>query len=139
MGWWATKNENEAIFSNPGVTLSAKRSAVELVSSRDHAVVRYSDAASPAGKGQLMATEALAGTCGGRSVLMISRARSCRETVERAAGDYARPIHHMRVDHGDHARNIPTVRRTTSHSSATAPRVSILANTSSRVRAGLAP
>jgi hypothetical protein len=21
MGWWATKSENEAIFSNPGVTL----------------------------------------------------------------------------------------------------------------------
>jgi hypothetical protein len=38
-----------------------------------------------------------------------------------------------------HLRKIPTVRRTASHSSVTAPRASILVNSSSRVPAGLSP
>ena len=55
------------------------------------------------GQRQWMAVEALPGACGGRSVLMISRAPSRRKAVERAAGDHARPVHHVRVDHGGHS------------------------------------
>ncbi len=100
MGWWATKSENEAIFSNPGVTLIGERSAVELVSSRDHAVVRYSDAASPAGKGQLMAATASLrfSTCGNRRVARALKLEPnsflpilCRETTQDSHLDlYAR-------------------------------------------------